>query len=175
MDPRRTALAWTVALMTVAVVGCGADGDRPNAIGGDTTSIATDPPGTIATADSDNDGALRVADIVGDPIQYVGRQVTVVADVDEVIRPNAFVLDEDSVLEGGVDNDLLVFSRQGTHLTPLDANWLDNKVRVTGTVERMTRADLEREIGTNLGTWVDTEFAESAAVLVAQSVERLPS
>ena len=38
----------------------------------------------------------------------MGHTVTVEADVDEVLTPYAFELDEDSPVAGGVDNDLIV-------------------------------------------------------------------
>ena len=103
----------------------------------------------------------------------MGKTVIVVADVQEVLGPRAFTLDEDDVLAGGIDNDMLVLSPQAGNLTPIENNWMKNKVRVTGTVRALAVAEIEREVGWDLDRKIEAEFKKVKAVLVASSVERL--
>jgi hypothetical protein len=118
-------------------------------------------------------GEVTVGKIVGNLNDYLGKTVTVVADVQEVLGPRAFTLDEDDVLAGGIDNDMLVVSPQAGNLTPIENNWLKNKVRVTGTVRGVVVAEIEREVGWDLDRKIKAEFKDVKAVLVASSVERL--
>jgi hypothetical protein len=126
-------------------------------------------PGDTAAAS----GEVTVGRIVGNLNDYLSKTVTVVADVQDVLGPRAFTLDEDDVLAGGIDNDMLVLSPQAGNLTPVEDNWMKNKVRVTGTVRGVAVADVEREIGWRLDRKTQAEFNKMKAVLVASSVERL--
>lgn len=127
-----------------------------------------------ATRDRDaGDGEATVGKITGNLNDYVGKTVTVVADVQDVLGPRAFTLDEDDVLAGGIDNDMLVLSPKAGSLTPIEDNWMKNKVRVTGTVRGLAVPEIEREVGWNLDRKVRGEFKKVKAVLVASSVERL--
>ena len=73
----------------------------------------------------------------------------------------------------GIDNDMLVLSPQAANLTPIENNWMKNKVRVTGTVRALAVAEIEREVGWDLNRKIEAEFKKVKAVLVASSVERL--
>jgi hypothetical protein len=118
-------------------------------------------------------GTVGVEDIAGNPEQYMGQTVSVVADVEEVHSPRAFSLDEDSPAEGGIDNDLLVLSPQAASLSDIDDQWLNNKVRVTGTVGKMSIVEIERELGWDLDPQLEVEVEGAKAVLIAKSVERV--
>ncbi len=61
---------------------------------------------------------------------------------------------------------------QSASLAAIDDQWLDNKVRVTGTVRRLTIVELERELGRNLTTELEAEI-KTRPILVARSVERV--
>ena len=115
---------------------------------------------------------MRVADIVGRPSEY-REQVTVVADVQEVIGPHAFALDEDAPLAGGIDRDLLVLSRKKAGLGDIDDQWVNNKVKVTGKVGTVSVVEIEREIGWDLDPEIETELEAAGAVLIADSVQRM--
>jgi hypothetical protein len=128
----------------------------------------TQPAGTAGS-----NGTVRVADLMATPDKYVGRTVTVVADVEEVLGPNAFTLDEDAPLAGGIDNDMLVLSKQANSLSDIDDQWVNNKVRVTGMVRKMSLVDIEREIGWDLNSELEAEFDRRGAVLIATSVSRV--
>jgi hypothetical protein len=118
-------------------------------------------------------GNVTVADITGSLTNYAGRTVTVVADVEEVLGPRAFKLDEDNALAGGIDNDMLVLSPKAGALANFDDQWLNNKVRVTGAVHRAVVIDIEREIGWDLDPDIEAELQEVKAVLVATAVEKV--
>jgi hypothetical protein len=151
-----------IALMTA--YGC--DNSRANM---DAEADRTAAPGTTAPA---ADGLTSLAAIAGNPDSYLGRTVTVVADVEEVHGPLAFSLDEDAPLAGGVDNDVLVLSPKAGSLRDIDDQWLNNKVRVTGKVAKLTVVEAERELGWDLNPELEVEVERSRAVLIATSVER---
>ena len=112
--------------------------------------------------------------ITGNLDNYIGKTVTVVADVQEVLGPRAFTLDEDDVLTGGIDNDMMVLSPQAGNLTAIENDWTkNNKVRVTGTVHKVAVVEIEREVGWDLDRKIEAELDDVKAVLVASSVERL--
>ena len=94
MAQRKSALRWATVALAVTTWAC----DR----GADTTARDRDAdatPGAEATTGERRDGGtVRVADIVGNPSEHIGMQVTVVADVEEVFGPYALALDEDAPL-----------------------------------------------------------------------------
>lgn len=142
-----------------------------------TLSCGRSEPGadTTMTAGGDVDvsaATVRVADITGNPDRFIGQVVTVEADVDEVLGTTAFELDEDAPLAGGIDRDLAVLWPRSLALGDIDEGWLENKVRVTGTVRRTNVFEIEREVGWDLDAKLEAEL-ESRPVIVARSVERL--
>lgn len=118
-------------------------------------------------------GTIDVDDITGDPARFEGQTVTVEADLEEVLGPYSFKLDEDDLLQGGIDNDLLVISSKAANLANIDDQWLNNRVRVTGTVRRLAVVDLERETGWDLDPQIEAEIEGSRPVLIATAVERV--
>lgn len=127
---------------------------------------------TPATAVSPGD-TIKVADITGNWTNYVGKTVTIVADIEEVKGPRAFTVDEDSPLKGGIDNDLLVLSPKAGSLANIDDQWRKNKVRVTGVVHKFVTVDIEREIGWDLDKQIEVEWEGKRPVLIATSIERV--
>jgi len=128
---------------------------------------------TSKADDASAAGTVAVDDITGNPEKYVGQTVTVVAEVDEVHGPDAFSLDEEHPVAGGIDNDLLVIGPQAASLEDLDDQWLNDKVRVTGTIGRLSVVDIEREVGWDLTPELEVEVEGAKAVLIAKSVERV--
>lgn len=153
-----------VGVVLISVYGC--DNTRATMDADRTSSSAPASPATAA------DGTVPLASITGNPNQYFGQTVTVVADVEEVHGPLAFSLDEDAPLAGGIDNDLLVLSPKAGSLGDIDDQWLNNKVRVTGKVGKLTVIDAERELGWDLTPELEIEVERARAVLIATSVER---
>ncbi len=124
---------------------------------------------------------VSVADIVSDPAAYAGQTVAVQAEVEEMITPQSFSLDEDALLEGGVDNDLLVVSANETPVwgtTGLngeafgDAGLTDQNVIVAGPVRLFNLAEVERDLGYDFD---DAAFAdwEGKPAIVARFVRPL--
>lgn len=79
-----------------------------------------------------------VEDITSQPETFVGRKVTVSADVDEVITPRSFRIAGEDIGGGG----LLVFSAQGKQ--DLDD---DDVVRVTGEVREIVYHRFKDDFG----------------------------
>ena len=154
-----------VMVLSMAVYGC----DRSEKRTTTTETPAARPSDAAPAANT----ALKVEDLVKDADRYMGQEVTVVGEVDEVLSPQAFALDEDSMLEGGIDNDLLVFYPKSAELAPLDDAWLNDGVRVTGTVGRMTVTEIEREVGWDLDPKIEIEVEKKGPVLIAKRVERV--
>jgi hypothetical protein len=117
----------------------------------------------------------RVADITGTPNAFIGKTVTVVAEVDNIHTPRAFTLDggeDDSALGKGAGEDLLTLVPKVGGFPSVDAQWKDDKARVTGVVQRMMVKDVEREIGWELPANLKSGF-KGRPVLIARSIERL--
>ena len=153
---------------TLIAPGCGRDEATPAR----DDSAAARPAGDAAPAGNMNT-TTAVADIVGSPDRYFGQTVTVVADLEEVHSPLSFSLDEDAPLRGGIDRDLLVFSPKAGNLSEIDDQWLNNKVRVTGKVGKLTVVEIEREVGWDLNPEIEAEVERAAAVIIATSVQRV--
>jgi len=168
-------LSWSAAaVFAVATVACNSNDATPENDGPIENAAESMEETADRAMDGDvSDADITVADIVGEPESYFGRQVTIEADVDEVMGPHAFSVDEDAPLAGGIDNDLLVLSKEAAGLQDLDDNWVDNRVRVTGTVGRVDATEIEREIDWDLNPEVEAEFEGQRAVLIAESVERV--
>ena len=115
----------------------------------------------------------RVADITGAPNAFIGKTVTVVAEVDDVYGPRAFTLDgEGPSLAKGARKGLLTLVPKVGGFSNVDAQWKDGKARVTGVVQLMIGKDVEREIGWELPANLKSMFA-GGPVLIARSIERL--
>jgi len=115
----------------------------------------------------------RVADITGAPDAFIGKTVTVVAEVDDVYGPRAFTLDgEGPAPAKGARKDLLTLVPKVGGFPDVDAQWKNDKARVTGVVQRLVVKDVEREIGWELPANLKSRFM-SRPVLIARSFERL--
>lgn len=75
------------------------------------------------------------------------------------------------MLRGGIDNDLLVITRQPTTAAVNDT-WLTERATVTGTVRNFVVAEIEREYGFDLQPEIETEF-RNKPVLIADSVRKI--
>lgn len=164
---------WTTACvalaLAVSVTACGRD-ETPTA---EQAASPAGEPATDATRTAAG-GELRVADVVANADRYIGQEVTIVGEVDEVLSPMAFALDEEAPLAAGIDNDLLVFYPKSANLEELDDQWLNDRVRVRGTIGRMSVVEIEREVGWDLDPKIETELEDQRPVLIARSVERVP-
>jgi hypothetical protein len=117
----------------------------------------------------------RVTEITAAPNAFIGKTVTVVAEVDEVYGPRAFMLEglnEDSSRAKGAGKDLPTLVPKVGGFPKVDAQWEGDEARVTGVVQRMIIKDIEREIGWELPADLKSKFRDRP-VLIARSVERL--
>jgi hypothetical protein len=118
---------------------------------------------------TDPESGASLSEIVQAPNTYAGQTVTVRSEVEQVVSQVAFWLDEDALLDGSIDDDLLVVS--ATQDAALDFETLEgNGAIVTGTVRQFDRAAIEQEIGYDLD---DALFADLAGrpVIIATAVE----
>jgi len=159
-------LALAGAFVAFAL-GCGTDTRDTTPVAetspADDADVLTQSPTWAATA--------TVADIVGDPEAHLGQEVTVVGDVDEVFGPRAFTIDEDALIAGGLDNDLLVLGDTSALPEALDDQWMDDAVRVTGEVAYLTVGEIEARVGWQFDQALADELEGRQAVLIASSVE----
>ena len=173
----RTAFGTAGMALTVTLFALGCAGrDDDMAVDDTAAAMAERATGGTATAGGDvapTTGTVRIGDINDNLDRYLGDTVTVEADVEEVLSSFAFALDEDDALAGGIDNDLLVFSPQSSQLASIDDQWVNNRVRVTGTVQRMTVAELERELGRDLDPNLESKVEGTRPVLIAHSLDRV--
>jgi hypothetical protein len=124
-----------------------------------------------------------VGDIVDEPENWIGRQVTVSDDVTDVIGPRAFQMGEEDFLGLFGGTELLVvgarnlpqwvgndFAESGFFDDDGDYDELQGAVaRANGTVRRFNLAEVERELGVDLDDALFEDF-DGDPVLVAQSV-----
>src|SRR5262245_56950403 len=114
-----------------------------------------------------------VADITGAPNAFIGKTVTLVAEVDEVYGPRAFTLDGEAPAPAkGSRKGLLTLVPKVGGFPGVDAQWKNDKARVTGVVQRMVVKDVEREIGWELPANLRSGFT-GRPVLIARSIELL--
>lgn len=111
---------------------------------------------------------VTIADIVAEPTAYYSATVTVESDIDRIISPSVFTIDEEAALAAGVDNDLMVIAADANAFA-LDDGWLDDRVLVTGTVRPLVIAEFEREFGFDLSPELEVEF-EDRPVIIATTV-----
>ena len=160
-------VGWLSLAFVVITTAC--TNDR---MGGSEVTTASPTPVTGASPMMSGQ-TTRVADITGNPDNYIGQTVTVISDIDAVRGPHMFKLDDEAPMAGGIDNDLWVLSPQAANLANLDNQWLNNRVRVTGVVRRFMANDIEREIGWKLDQNARTDLENAKDVLIASSIERV--
>jgi len=112
---------------------------------------------------------LDLGDFEGNPSTYVGQEVTVEGEVDDVLGPRIFVIDEGNWFDM-FDGEALVMVPSQKFAKLRDG---DN-IKVAGTVRTFdtVRADIEREWGWFGGTDVELNAElNRRAVIVAETVE----
>ena len=110
-----------------------------------------------------------IAEIMARPADYAGRNVTVTSEVEDVFTPWSIKLDEDRVLSGGIDNDMLVVGMHPLVSLGFNSEWKNRQVRVTGTVRILQAADFRREYGRGVDDKLFREF-EGKPALIATSM-----
>ncbi|SDN76047.1 hypothetical protein [Geodermatophilus sp. DSM 45219] len=152
----RTAAVAVAAVSTLGLSACGGDTAGTEA-GADVEDVVEEEP----PADGPYDGVYDSA-FYDEVDSYAGEEVTLSADVDEVITPEAFTIagTDDTSVEA-----LLVVGATGdTELAP------ETTVGVTGTVmESFVLTDVEEDLGVDLDDALFAEW-EQEPYVVAESV-----
>ena len=115
----------------------------------------------------EKDGTISAGHLAKHSKDYYGKQVTVKAEVEDVLGKNMFTLDEDALLTGA---DVLVMVPRGVTATLAH----DQKVVVTGEVRRYVEKDLDKdydffEDGKIVKTKTKVDW-ETRPVIIATSV-----
>lgn len=157
--------------LTIVFVGCNdrVETNRPVVVTNANTT-AVNPVNANTTTAPATGAVIEPGAIVANPNNYIGQTVTIAGEVEEVFGPRVFTLDEETIAG---NTDLLVLSpqRPELNLEAIDNNWLNDGVRVTGTVRAMVVADVEREIGWDLDRNLEVEY-NGRPVVIAQSIAR---
>jgi len=100
--------------------------------------------------------------ITSNPVPFLGRTVILTGEVERVISPTAFMLDNNEVL--GEDDLLVVSAKPANNITK------DSRVQVTGTVRKLTTTQLDREF--NVGPAKEYEvYVQKQPAIVAQTTQ----
>lgn len=99
---------------------------------------------------------------------YLGQTVTIREEVQEVVGDYAFSLDEDQLFGG---EEVLIINASGLPVDLVDGD--DTDVQVTGEVQELILADLEREYGFDLDDELFVDY-EQQPVIIAQSIALSP-
>ncbi|MDP8922025.1 MAG: hypothetical protein M3O34_04015 [Chloroflexota bacterium] len=124
--------------------------------------------------------SATVGEIMANANAYMGQEVSVVGDVDDILGPRSFTIEDDNVLSVAElpvvsPRPLVGPSGRPLELDPLDDDGfaLPSNLLMTGTVHRFDLAAFEERLGLDLD---DARWAEWAGqpVLVARSIVRRP-
>lgn len=163
-------LITVLLLLTLALAAC-ANNNRGETEANAAVAPATNTQPTAAVIPMPLEAAtegITITDITGNPGGYLGKQVTVRGEVEEVVHPQVFSLDEDVPLAGGVDNDLLVVS--SAQSAPAVTEAMKGEVlTVAGTVRAFITAEIERKYGLGLDPELVVEY-EGRPVIIAGSI-----
>lgn len=110
-----------------------------------TRSTAGDASAALIQADPKG-MRVQLEALEEDPSKYIGKEITVDGEVDTVLGPRVFKIDEPGWAD--LDGELLVV--MPTDLAALVKE--DDRVTVSGTVRQFVRTDIERELG-----WFDSD------------------
>lgn len=174
---RKRAAIFFMAFIVLVLFGAGCGATERDTTVEPTPAPTMEPPITPPSPSAPEwmtDGATnRVAEITSAPNAFIGKTVTVVAEVVDVYGPRAFTLSGEgpSPAKGARKNLLTLVPKVGG-FPSVDAQWKDDKARVTGVVQRMIVKPVEREIGWELPANLKSRF-RGDSVLIARSVERL--
>lgn len=177
MRLRKLIAVGASAAMALTLVACGgAERTEEEPREGAAMPETTAPGDTTAGGAAGTAGGTRVAEVTENPQQFLGRTITMEAEVDRVLGPRAFYLDEESPTSGGIDRDLLVLTRStadAAAAAQAEDQWVNERVRVTGTVGTISVVEVEREVGWDLDPQIEAELEKARAVVFADSVQRM--
>jgi hypothetical protein len=111
---------------------------------------------------------VRAAELFENPELYTNRVVTLIGEVERDAGPSAFLIDEDALFAGGLDNELLVIGPGDAGQEIQDAN-AGALVQATGTVLPYDLSTIEERFTLELNNdWI--EQYDGTVALIGQSV-----
>lgn len=143
---------YTGALLVVLITA--------GACGRDEVHEQPQPPAELAPG-----ATATVEQVDEDPMRFYGKRVTLSGEVEKIYGARAFELQGENIWW---DEQLLVVSRSPIAIGKQMLT-SDEDVMVSGTVKKMTVAEVERELGWDLEPEIEVEFADKP-VLVADSI-----
>jgi hypothetical protein len=122
--------------------------------------------GNAVAFQTDREGLpIDLDDLEDHPTRYLGKKVSVDAEVERVLGPRMFTIDEPNW--GDLDGE--VFVHMPSSLAALVGE--GDRVTVTGEVKRAVTADLEREWGwMGFGTEAEAEFSAKPVIMASRIV-----
>jgi hypothetical protein len=119
----------------------------------------------------DNSPVITLENVAGSPEEYYGQTVTIRGDYQESIDENAFKLTRGGFLFFG-GSEVLVVNNTGQPILPPENENIS--LQVTGEVQQLRVAELERDFGWDF--WNPDEYVEydQRPVIVAESVALAP-
>ncbi len=122
------------------------------------------PACTMVNSDSSNTGTTISKIKNQTNANLIGKTVTVSGEVEEVISPQAFIIEGDRFFN---DPELLVLNLSGSPIVN------DSNIQVTGTVRQFLKPEIERDFGLNLAPELAAKFTDKL-VLVATALTLTP-
>lgn len=113
----------------------------------------------------ENPAVKPVQEIKDDPASFVGKTVTIAGEVEEIFSPGVMRVDGVTTLWG---DEIFVLANDDA--LPNKAVTEDEKLKITGTVQTVTVAEIEADFEVDLETEVEAEI-ESYPVLVAERMD----
>ena len=142
-NPTGTTTAWTQDPETQREWDTWRQSQRREVGAADRQDAARDPSVATMVADPAQGEKVKIDDLESHPERYAGKTISVDGEVDKLLGPRAFELEEP---DGKSDGEVLVLLSQNLVAMLKD----EDKVTVTGTVKTFSRADLHRE-----AIWLD--------------------
>lgn len=116
--------------------------------------------------------SVRVSELYKHPEKWLGKKVTIHGEVEDIEAPNLFTLDG----EGMINDEITVVSKMpaknGSN-SPLAVPVAENeKVEITGKLNRFAIHEVERSYSLTLDPKVKTEFEGTKYYFVADSIRK---
>jgi len=113
---------------------------------------------------------VEIGELTGNVEDYLGQSVTVRGESEEAIGEVAFTLQDDQLFGG---EEIVVFNATGVSFVLPEGEVGTERLQVTGEVQQLVLADLERDYGLDLDPELYAEYEERPAI-IAQSIALAP-
>lgn len=122
---------------------------------------------SIEVAEANN---VQLGDLTGDVEDYLGQTVSVRGEAEMAVDESAFVLQDDELFGG---QEVIAINATGIPFVLTGTNEPTEDVQVTGEVQQLVLADLEREYGLDLDPELYAEYEDRPAI-IAESLAFSP-